>query len=401
MKSTKKDYYDTYLCVEKAWEKANNTSSWSGKIEPSPVYTKATKEFFNAVVAEYLFLKNISLEDDKTLSQERLKCHIVKRIFRKGELWDIKPNEKTYLERHGMKDADVYQYMYKAVNDNYPGAVWYLDYVFSQELTLKEMELFEVAKFTATKIEFEAIKSQMTKVNREETQKEIDRKEKDIHLCDYLDDEELRWFEKLSDASRIGRWAKFPKNFVMTDSAHMMLTALFSDLITKEFVELNKTDVDSTKAFFVALFHDIIEVWTGDAPSPCKDELFFATVQSYLRKVYEEFEEYMYKKYFYRYMDPVLAEKFKEDVVFEEGADDLSQIIKNADYFSADWEVYLTIKTGLVDKAYFSIIEKSYNKSQRNAQNGYNGTLRERTPAATQILADMYDYTSTIRLPKI
>ena len=105
-------------------------------------------------------------------------------------------------------------------------------------------------------------------------------------------------------------------------------------------------------------------------------------------------------KYFYKYMDPRLESEFANKVVFEEGEDVISQLVKNGDYFSADYEAYLTIKVGVLDTPYYEIIKKSYAKAAANAANGYQN-LRERTPGATKILEDMYDFVKDVRLPKI
>ena len=386
-------YFDLLLCFEKAWEKSNNTFSWSGKIRPTPSYTKATKEFMNSVIAEYLFLK-YHVTKGWELSEERLKFHIIQRVLRKGELWDILPGAKEYLEKNGMRDEDIIKYLYETVNTFYPNAYEYVKSIFAVSLTEKEEELFRVAKHVATLIEFDAIKGEMSDINREETQEEIDKI--NIKVSDYLDDGEMKLFVKLSDAVRLVRWAKYRKGSLFTDAAHMLLTALTAEVITLEYKELKLVDesIDSTRAFFKALLHDCVEVYTGDAPSPCKNAMFFEGVGKKLRKIFEEFEEYVYKKYVFKPMDPLLQDEFKEKVVFDEGDDPVSKIVKNADYFSADIESYIMIVVGVLDGPYFDVLAMSHERADENKANGFTD-LKVKSPAATEILRIMYDYSKT------
>lgn len=383
-----RNYFDCYRCVEKAWERANNTSSWSGKIYESSEYTKLTKEYLNAIIATYLFAKS-KVVDGHDVSMERLKNYIIKRVFRKGNTWDIKPDPKEFLERKGLKDKSIEDYVFKLVQKSYPGAMEYVEEIFSVELTEEENRLFEVAKCAADRLEIDELKFKMSENDYEETVKQIERAERKNHVSEFLDEEEMKWFAKLKSANRLIRWQKYLRTIKFTDSAHMFLTALFADLIAQECNELGlvKEKIDPTRAFFTGLFHDIAEVWTGDAPSPCKDEIFFAESDKKLRDIFEEYEDYVYDKYFYKYMDPLLEEEFRKNIVFYEGTDEFSQIIKNADYFSADYEVWLNIKAGNRDMPYFDVIDRSYRKAISE-----NKSLKERTPAATEILRDMYRY---------
>lgn len=388
-------YLDCYKCFFTAWGKANNTFSWSGLIEPSYSYTKATKEYMNAIIAEYLFIK-FHATKGWSVSEYRLKCHIIQRILRKGELWDISPFAKEYLKNHGMEDDATDRFLFETIKQSFPQAYDYVKGIFSVSLTKEEAELFSVAKNIATYFEFEAIKGRMTSINCEEKQKEIDESMRKTDFDDYLEKEELDLLLKLTDTVRLVRWAKYPKSFCFTDAAHMLLAALMAEITTLEYRECGLVDesVDPTRAFFKALLHDGVEVRTGDAPSPCKDKMFFKWEGKYLRKIFEEFEDYVYKKFFFKPMDPLLQEEFIEKVVFDEGDDPVSKIVKNCDYLSADIECYLMIVTGASDKNYFKILEESFKKAVKNKEEGFCN-LRVKTPAATEFLRVMYEFSKT------
>jgi len=388
-------YLDCYKCLYEAWKKANNTFSWSGLIGPSYSYTKATKEYMNAIIAEYLFIK-FHATKGWHLSEYRLKCHVIQRILRKGELWDISPFAKEYLKKQGMEDGATDRFLFETIKQTFPQAYDYVEGIFSVSLTEEEETLFTVAKNLATYFEFEAIKDSMTSINREEKQKEIDESIRKIDFDEYLETEEMDLLLKLTDAVRLVRWAKYSKGFCFTDAAHMLLTALLAEITTIEYQELGLVDetIDPTRAFFKALLHDGVEVRTGDAPSPCKDKMFFKGVGKKLRKIFEEFEDYVYKKFFFKPMDPLLQEEFKEKVVFDEGDDPISKIVKNCDYFSADIECYLMIVIGVSDKNYFNILKESFEKATRNKEAGFCN-LRVKTPAATELLKFMYEFSKT------
>lgn len=388
-------YLDCYKCLYEAWKKANNTFSWSGLIKPSYSYTKATKEYMNAIIAAYLFIKFHATKGWK-LSEHRLKCHIIQRILRKGELWDISPFAKEYLKKQGMEDDATERFLFETIKQAFPKAYDYVEGIFSVSLTAEEEKLFSVAKNLATYFEFEAIKSEMTSINREEKQKEIDESIRKIDFDEYFEKEELDLLLKLTDAVRLVRWAKYSKSFCFTDAAHMLLAALLAEITTLEYREIGLVDetIDPTRAFFKALLHDGVEVRTGDAPSPCKDKMFFKGAGKNLRKIFEEFEEYVYKKFFFKPMDPLLQEEFIEKVVFDEGDDPISRIVKNCDYFSADIESYLMIVIGVSDKNYFDILKESFKKATKNKEAGFSD-LRVRTPAATEFLKSMYEFSTT------
>lgn len=388
-------YLDCYKCLYEAWKKANNTFSWSGLIKPSYSYTKATKEYMNAIIAAYLFIK-FHATKGWNLSEYRLKCHIIQRILRKGELWDISPFAKEYLKKQGMEDDATERFLFETIKQAFPKAYDYVEGVFSVSLTAEEEKLFSVAKNLATYFEFEAIKSEMTSINREEKQKEIDESIRKIDFYEYFEKEEIDLLLKLTDAVRLVRWAKYSKSFCFTDAAHMLLAALLAEITTLEYREIGLVDktIDPTRAFFKALLHDGVEVRTGDAPSPCKDKMFFKGAGKNLRKIFEEFEEYVYKKFFFKPMDPLLQEEFIEKVVFDEGNDPISKIVKNCDYFSADIESYLMIVIGVSDKNYFDILKESFKKATKNKEAGF-GDLRVRTPAATEFLKSMYEFSTT------
>lgn len=388
-------YLDYYKCFYTAWVKSNNTFSWSGLIKPSYSYTKATKEYMNAIIAEYLFIK-FHATKGLNLSEYRLKCHIIQRILRKGELWDISPFAKEYLKNKGMKNDATDKFMFETIKQSFPKAYDYITDIFSVSLTKEEEDLFFVAKSLATYFEFETIKSEMTSINRDEKQKEIDESIRKINFGEYFEKEEIDLLLKLTDTVRLVRWAKYSKSFWFTDAAHMLLTALLAEPTTLEYREIGLIDetVDPTRAFFKALLHDGVEVRTGDAPSPCKDRMFFKGEGKYLRKIFEEFEDYVYKKFFFRPMDPLFEEEFAEKVVFDEGDDVISKIVKNCDYLSADIECYLMIVIGVSDRNYFKILKESFEKAIKNKEAGYSN-LRIKTPAATELLKSMYEFSKT------
>ena len=161
----------------------------------------------------------------------------------------------------------------------------------------------------------------------------------------------FRNFSKLRN--RI-RWAKHPTNIESSVLGHMFDVACYAYLMSLE--EQPENQDLATKYFFMGVFHDLPECWTGDMPSPIKDST------PGLRKATEVFENKVMKKHVYsqlpKYMEDAICSVMMED----EKNVQYKVFLKKADNFSAYVECWREIDAGSNHYYYKKVIKEDFYK---------------------------------------
>lgn len=163
----------------------------------------------------------------------------------------------------------------------------------------------------------------------------------------------FRNFSKLRN--RI-RWAQHPNIIPCSVLGHMFDVACFSYLMS---LEVKPSDeVLATQYFFMGVFHDLPECWTGDMPSPTKDSI------PGLRKATEEFENMVMEENVYSNLPKYMADAIRS-VMLENEENVLYKIfLKKSDNFSAFVECWREIDAGSHHAYYENVVKEDYKKKE-------------------------------------
>ena len=141
------------------------------------------------------------------------------------------------------------------------------------------------------------------------------------------------------------RWAAQLYTVPCSVLGHLFDTAIFAYFIALE--EYSGDESVATDMFFMGIFHDVAETWTGDIPSPIKDKI------RNFRKATEEYESRMLETKLYNRIPEFIAAKLKT-VIIEDESDKYYKIFKGADYLSADSECWRQYKGGSRDEYFIT-----------------------------------------------
>ena len=157
-------------------------------------------------------------------------------------------------------------------------------------------------------------------------------------------------FKALKDISRLrnkDRWAVYSYSVKCSVLGHLFDTAIIAYFVS---LEKGLSEDEATKNFFLGAFHDLAEVYTGDIPSPIKDNIknFRAKTEAYeMKQIEEKFVPFFSKE---------LQERIR-DVMFEGfGNKSRKDIIKIADYTSAIAEIWRQAVKGSRDRELYKAL---------------------------------------------
>ena len=164
--------------------------------------------------------------------------------------------------------------------------------------------------------------------------------------------EKNNWFDiiqKVSTLRNHARWCELAYTVQCSVLGHLFDTACFSYLMS---LEKYGDEELATRHFFMGLFHDKSETWTGDIPSSIKDRI------PGFREVTEKYEAKVIEENLYAKLSDFMVKKVKE-VMFEdpENAEHFS-LIKGADYLAADLECYKMYVSGSKDPYFLGAIKR-------------------------------------------
>lgn len=153
------------------------------------------------------------------------------------------------------------------------------------------------------------------------------------------------------------RWAKHPKNVTCSVLGHHFDTAVFAYLMSLEAKPGNE-DL-ATRYFFMGIFHDFPEAWTGDMPSPVKDSI------PGLRKATEAFENRVMEENVYSHLPSHMANALRAVMLEDECNVHMKAFLKKSDNLSAYVECWRELKAGSRHNYYKDVIRRDYYKRKK------------------------------------
>lgn len=168
----------------------------------------------------------------------------------------------------------------------------------------------------------------------------------------------FRNFSKLRN--RI-RWAKHPNIIPCSVLGHMFDVACFSYLMS---MEVKPGDEKlAAQYFFMGVFHDLPECWTGDMPSPIKDSL------PGLRKATEEFENMVMEQNIYSHLPKYMADAIRSVMMEDDENVQYKTFLKKSDNFSAFVECWREIDAGSHHDYFEQVVKNDYKKKESLTHN--------------------------------
>lgn len=157
------------------------------------------------------------------------------------------------------------------------------------------------------------------------------------------------------------RWAKHPNIIPCSVLGHMYDVGIFAYLMS---LEVNPCDENlATQYFFMGVFHDLPECWTGDMPSPIKDSI------PGLRKATEEFENMVMQENVYSHLPPHMTNALRAVMLEDEENVQYKKFLKKSDNFSAYVECWRQIDAGSHHKYFQNVVRTDYQNKEKLPQN--------------------------------
>lgn len=157
------------------------------------------------------------------------------------------------------------------------------------------------------------------------------------------------------------RWAKHPNIIPCSVLGHMFDVGCFAYLMS---LETNPCDEDlATQYFFMGVFHDLPECWTGDMPSPIKDSI------PGLRKATEEFENMVMEEHVYSNLPTYMTNALRAVMLEDKENVQYKTFLKKSDNFSAYVECWRQIDAGSHHKYFQNVVRTDYQSKEKLPQN--------------------------------
>ena len=185
-------------------------------------------------------------------------------------------------------------------------------------------------------------------------------------------DSKNSFFSLMSRMRYIKRWQLSKNSEDENLESHSFEVAVISHALAVIKNEKFKGHVDENKAAVWGLFHDVLEIITGDAPTPVK---YF---DPEMKKMYTKLEQKASNEMLEKIEDEGIRERYSEIItssadseVVSEDDEELRSIVKSADNLSALIKCLRERRNGNndFDRAYYQILDKV--KSNENPEVKY------------------------------
>ncbi|MCI8621031.1 MAG: HD domain-containing protein [Clostridia bacterium] len=321
-------------------------------------FNELNKQAMNAGIA--YILAHEAQEVGKDVNMTKLPKIIMHRVFEKLFLCDIR---EDYLERilrlGNISRADFDNVIETCIEQEMGKS--FADFI-DVKRECFETRIFQAAVKLATKMELFEIRRQIPETDYISKVRDID-----PILLGFSDipgfakisheySKEMILFRQISGLRNRIRWNKrlgaikcsvLGHNFEVAVIAYLMALHEYGD------------ERIATDCFFIGLFHDLPETFTGDMPKPVKDAI------PGLRRATELFELEMVRRHIYEQLPEHLKEAMHDVMVEEEEGKKEEErrerhkdLIKRADYLSADLECARNIIAGSIDPYFQDVINK-------------------------------------------
>lgn len=343
----------TEKVAEALWELLTKLMSilrWSTYIADYR-FNELNKQALNATIAYFLAVE--AKEAGHKIDLTRFPKIIINRVFEKMFLCDIR---EDYVEKV-LKDGNIKRERFDEIIAKEIRELMGEDFARFIHIgrDWEETRIFQGATKIATKMEIEQIKSTIHQKDFMMVQDEIGEMLNEYNdlpgfariSLDYS--KEMTIFRQISALRNRIRWQKWLGAVPCSVLGHNFEVAIFSYLMA---LKKYGDEEIATKCFFIGVFHDVPETFTGDMPSPVKDAI------PGLRKATEFFELEMMEEHIYSKLPGYLSEAIHMVMMEEYEQEEYKPLIKQADWLSADFECLRQIIAGSRDKYFVEVLKR-------------------------------------------
>ena len=334
-------------------------------------YNELNKQSLNSVIA--FFLAAEAENDGKKVDITKFPKIILHRAFEKLVLCDIREDFIDRILKLGSIDKKIFNKTIKNCIEKQMGKKFSAFINIDNECL--ESKIFQAATKLGTKLELFELKAQIPEEDYIETLKKLD-----SILLQYNDlsgtsrialgySNEMNFFKKTSALRNRIRWQKRSSIIKCAVLGHNLEVAIIAYLMA---LKQHGNEEIATKCFFIGLFHDVPETYTGDMPKPIKDAI------PGLRSATECFEMEMVNYHIYSKMTEYIRAALCTVMLEENGQEEYKALIKKADYFSADLECLRNIVAGSHEPYFKRLINKELKLMNTDAE--IDGLLKTKNP---------------------
>lgn len=321
-------------------------------------YNELNKQAMNATISYFLAVE--AKEEGEEIDMTRFPKIIINRMFEKIFLCDIREDFVETILRNGnisreRFDYIIYKEMCKKMKNDFTQFI-------SIDSDWAEVRIFQAATKLATKMELMEIRGFIQEsdfISAVSNVEGILNEFNDLPgfariSLDYS--KEMTIFRQISALRNRIRWQKWLGPVKCSVLGHNLEVALFSYLMA---LRKYKDEEIATKCFFIGIFHDVPETFTGDMPSPVKDAI------PGLRQATEYFELGMIEKHIYANLPPYMNEAIHSVMMEEFEQERYKPLIKQADWLSADCECVRQIIAGSREKYFAEVLKRELEKAEK------------------------------------
>jgi len=343
----------TEKVVEAIWELLTKLMSilrWSAYIADYR-FNELNKQALNAIIAYFLAIE--AKEAGHEIDITRFPKIVINRVFEKMFLCDIR---EDFVENI-LKDGNIKHERFDEIIEK--EIIQLMGEDFARFIQIgrdwEETKIFHGATKIATKMEIEQIRGSIYKRDFLRVQSEIgDTLNRYNNFPGFARisleySEEMNIFRQISALRNRIRWQKWLGAVPCSVLGHNFEVAIFSYLMA---LKKYGDEEIATKCFFIGVFHDVPETFTGDMPSPVKDAI------PGLRQATEYFELKMMEEHIYSKLPEHLSEAIHMVMMEEYEQEEYKPLIKQADHLSADFECMRQIIAGSREKYFVEVLRR-------------------------------------------
>jgi len=373
------------FATNKVFKRLNILRRWTSFVTENK-FNELSKQALNCIIA-YL-LASYAEEAGKIIKWERFPKIALFRAYEKAYVcFDIPEHIFNQIREIGNIPKDEF---YNVTNEfiEEEADKDFAEFL-SDGLGTYEMRIYRAATKIATNVELTEIARKMDSHDYRQKSIEISNALKEFedlpgieNFVD-IDGELFKVLLKLASLRNKNRWAVQAYCMDCSVLGHLFDTAVFAYFMSLE--QKPHDESRAAKMFFMGIYHDIAEAWTGDIPSPIKDRIFG------FRAATEKFELTVIERELYSKVPEFLQKKIKEVMMEDESNIEYKKLLKGADYLSADSECWRQYKAGSRDEYFVNVPLKS------DLDKIETGKVMM-TPICRQLFDEMYKYAKGLNL---
>lgn len=339
--------------TNEVFKRLNILRRWSSFVTENK-YNELGKQALNCITA--YMLATYSEKDGITVKWERFPKIALYRAFQKAYVYFDTPEHiiDEICKIGNIQKSEFNRVTKEIVAENTEKQ--FADFL-SEGIGTYEFQIYRAATKIATYVELvencNKMRSEDQLIKVQEIVRSLEEFE-DIpgvsEICSNTQGSIFKLLGEISNLRNRTRWAAHSYIIECSVLGHLFDTAVFAYFMSLE--QNPEDEVMATKMFFMGIFHDVAETWTGDIPSPIKDRI------KGFRAATEKYELEVIEKKCYKSVPEFLAQKLQEVMFEDETNKKYKKLLKGADYLSADSECWRQYKAGTRDEYFLGAINR-------------------------------------------